>query len=72
MPAKEKFCIWKHIKGIIIVTLIGTMISLMFSNFANFKLASLLYNMLYCFLVGGTLWIGNYSIDPSLDRIFRK
>lgn len=72
MPAKEKFSIWKHIKGILIVTLIGTTISLMFTNFANFKLESLLFNMLYSLFIGAALWIGNYSIDPILERIFRK
>ncbi len=28
--------------------------------------------MLYSLMIGATLWIGNYSIDPFLERIFRK
>ena len=72
MSAKKKFCIWIHVKGIVIVTLIGTGISLTFSNFDNFRWENLFINMFYCFLIGSALWIGNYSINPALDRIFRK
>ncbi len=72
MSAKKKFCIWIHVKGIIIVTLIGTGISLTFSNFDDFRWEKLLINMFYCFLIGSALWIGNYSINPALDRIFSK
>ena len=72
MSAEKKFRIRTHVKGIIIVTLIGTGISLVFSNFADFRWEKLLINMFYCFLIGSALWIGNYSINPILDRIFRK
>ena len=33
MAAKKKFNVWTHIRGILIVTLIGTSISFMFSRF---------------------------------------
>lgn len=29
-------------------------------------------SLLYCFFIGSTLWLGNYSINPSLERIFRN
>ena len=72
MSDKKKFNIWIHVKGIIVVTFIGTAISLLFSGFNNFTLNYLFINMLYSLMIGATLWIGNYSIDPFLEIIFRN
>jgi sensor histidine kinase YesM len=72
MTAKKKFCLWRHVKGVLMVTLIGTSISLLFSGFSNITWNHVLYSVLYSFLIGSSLWIGNVSIDPALERIFRK
>jgi hypothetical protein len=72
MSANKKFCIWTHIKGIIIITLIGTSISLLFSGSSPINWSYLRSSLLYSLFIGSTLWIGNFSISPALDRIFRK
>jgi len=72
MAENNKFYIWKHVRGILIVTLIGTSISLFFAYPDHINLRNILINLLYCFMIGAALWIGNSSIDPALDRIFRK
>ena len=61
-----------HVRGVIVVTLIGTGISVLFSLPDQFQWRNLLNNMAYCFMIGASLWFGNVSIDPTLDRIFRK
>ena len=72
MSANKKICIWTHIKGIIIVTLIGTSIAFLFSGSSALYWRYFFSSLLYSFFIGSTLWIGNFSIDPALDRIFRK
>jgi len=72
MSAGTKNKIFVHIKGIVSVTLIGTCVSLFFAYPDHINLRNLLINLLYCFMIGSTLWIGNSSIDTILDRIFRK
>ncbi len=72
MSANKKFCIWTHIKGIIIITLIGTSISLLFSGSSSINWSYIRFSLLYSLFIGSTLWIGNFSISPALDRIFRK
>ena len=62
----------RHVRGIVTVTLIGTVISLLFSLPDHVSWRGLFVNMLYCFMIGSTLWLGNSSIDPVLDRIYRK
>ena len=72
MSAKKKFYIWTHIRGILIVTLIGTLISFMFSGSSSITWKHLYISSLYSLFIGSTLWIGNFSISPALDSIFRK
>lgn len=72
MAEKKKFCIWHHIKGILMVTAIGASISLLFTGISNLTWEHFLYSFLYSFLIGAPLWIGNVSIDPSIEHIFRK
>lgn len=61
-----------HIKGIIVVTLIGTAISLLMSSSDYFSWRHLAINLLYCFMIGTSLWFGNFSINPILERLFGK
>lgn len=61
-----------HIKGVITVTLIGTVISLLFSPSDHLSWRNLYINTLYCFMIGASLWFGNFSINPSLEKIFRN
>ena len=72
MAERKKFCIWYHIRGILIVTLIGASISLVFTGFSNLTWRQVYYTTLYSFLIGSTLWTGNVMINPVLDRIFKK
>ena len=72
MAEDNKFCIWKHVTGILIVTLIGTSISLLFSGSSSITWNHIYYSVLYSLFIGSTLWMGNFSISPALDRIFKK
>jgi sensor histidine kinase YesM len=72
MAEKKKFCLWRNVKGVLLVTLIGTTISLLFTGFSNITWNHVLYSVLYSFLIGASLWMGNVSIDPTLERIFRN
>lgn len=72
MAEDNKFCIWKHVTGILIVTLIGTSISLLFSGSSSITWNHIYYSVLYSLFIGSTLWMGNFSISPALDRIFRR
>lgn len=71
MAEKKKFCLTHHIKGILMVTMIGFSISFIFSGF-TFSREQAVYTLLYSFMIGASLWIGNVSIDPSITYIFRK
>jgi len=72
MTTKKKINLWFHIKGILIVTLIGASISIIFTGFSSLSWRLIHLTTIYSFLIGGSLWIGNVSINPALDRIFRK
>ena len=61
-----------HVKGVIVVTFIGTAISLLLSSSDHLSWRSLYINLFYCFLIGASLWFGNFSINPSLEKIFRN
>lgn len=61
-----------HVKGIMAVTLIGTLLSIIFSGFSNLSTRYILYSLFYSFLIGASLWTGNVMTDPMLERIFRK
>jgi len=62
----------KHLRGIIAVTLIGTAISLLMTPFEHLGLRQIGINMLYCFIIGTSLWFGNFSVNPLLEAIFGK
>ena len=62
----------KHLRGIIAVTLIGTAISLLMTPFEHLGMRQIGINMLYCFIIGASLWFGNFSVNPLLEAIFGK
>jgi len=64
--------ILKHLRGIIAVTLIGTVISLLMTPFEHMGVRQVGINMLYCFIIGTSLWFGNFSVNPILEAIFGK
>jgi len=68
----KQFRLWFHIKGILVVTLIGASISLVFTGISSLSWRQIYLTAVYSFLIGSTLWIGNVSINPVLDRIFRN
>lgn len=72
MTEKKKCRIWFHIKGILIVTLIGASISLLFTGVSSLTMRQVYYTFLYSLLIGSTLWSGNVSINPLLDSIFKR
>jgi len=72
MADKKKFNIWYHIKGILIVTFIGASISLFFTGLSSLTWRHFYFTMLYSFMIGSTLWTGNVSINPALDKIFKR
>lgn len=72
MSSCTKSIIKKHLRGIIAVTLIGTAISLVMTPFEHMDLRQLGINMLYCFIIGTSLWFGNFSVNPLLEGIFGK
>jgi two-component system LytT family sensor kinase len=72
MAITKKYNLWYHIKGVLIVTFIGTSISLLFSGFDSLSWRQIYYTLLYSFLIGSTLWTGNISINPALDKIFKR
>ncbi|MCK5765742.1 MAG: sensor histidine kinase [Bacteroidales bacterium] len=72
MSANTRKKYFIHIKGIIVVTLIGTAISLLMSSSDIFSWRHLFINLLYCFMIGMSLWFGNFSINPILERLFGK
>ncbi len=43
----------------------------MFSGF-SVSWRQVYYTLLYSFMLGAALWVGNVSINPALDRIFRN
>lgn len=74
MPVAENknFSLWFHVKGILVVTLIGASISLVFTGISSLTWRQIYLTTIYSFLIGASLWIGNVSINPVLDRVFRK
>jgi hypothetical protein len=72
MPSDKKMRISSHIRGIIAVTLIGTAIAFSMSDPSNYTWRHLGINLFYCFLIGFSLWFGNVSIDPILERVYGK
>lgn len=72
MTGNNKIDILKHLKGILGVTLLGTTISLLFTGFNSITWHHFFYSLLYSFMIGAALWIGNISIDPAFEKIFSK
>lgn len=57
-----KKTILKHIKDLIIVTIIGFSVALIFMDYKNVSFNVILLNALFSFVLGGTLWKGNQFI----------
>ena len=72
MSTKKNINLWFHLKGILTVTLIGASISIFFTGFSSLSWRLIYLTAIYSFLIGSTLWTGNVSVNPALDRIFRK
>ncbi len=72
MARPNKTTIKTHVRGIIAVTIIGTAISLLMTPIDHISFQQLGINLLYCFLIGSSLWFGNFSVNLILEAIFGK
>ncbi|MBI9037251.1 MAG: sensor histidine kinase [Bacteroidales bacterium] len=67
----SKKTVFKHIRIIIIVTLIGFGFSLIFSNLSNLTYDALADNLLYSFIIGFSLLEANTLPELFIDRIVK-
>ncbi|MCD4747106.1 MAG: histidine kinase [Bacteroidales bacterium] len=67
----DKKNLLKHLRDIVLITILGYIVSLLFDPESIFSIESTIHNLLYSFLIGASLWKGNefigYKIDQSIE-----
>lgn len=60
--------LWRHTRDIVLITILGTAFALLFSNLDQLTWEHFLFDVLYSFLIGATLWKGNALTGYLIDK----